>query len=179
MKSRLISIDAASSVPRAALAAILLTIAAAGCASSTATEPSSASAAQNQPQAAQPIFDVSGVWEGQSRANCAAFNPLSFNTRCNAINRIALTMVQGDKKITGFYKCSVGNTDCRNQNDSGTIASGSMKNGRLVLRVGMPDGSSCLFNGARTAANQIRGNYSCYQGGGLAEQGRFEVKRNY
>jgi hypothetical protein len=42
----------------------------------------------------------------------------------------------------------------------------------------MPDGSSCLFNGAPTAANQIKGSYSCYQGGGLAEQGRFDVSRN-
>jgi hypothetical protein len=177
LKNRLIPIGAVSSVPRAALAAMLLAIAAAGCASSTASEPASPSAAHNQ--AAQPMFDVSGVWEGRSMANCASFNPLSFNTRCNAINRIALTMVQGDKKITGFYKCSVGNMDCRNQNDSGTIANGSMKNGRLSLRIGMPDGSSCIFNGLPTGANQIRGNYSCYQGGGLAEQGRFEVNRNY
>ncbi len=125
------------------------------------------------------MFDFSGVWDGQSVASCTQFNPLSFNTRCNAINKIAITMVQENGKITGFYKCTIGNMDCRNQNDSGTIANGSIQNGRLALRIGMPDGSSCIFNGMPTGANQLKGNYTCYQGGGLAEQGRFEIARGY
>ncbi|HTW88259.1 MAG TPA: hypothetical protein VMD75_09645 [Candidatus Binataceae bacterium] len=140
---------------------------------------SNPSSAQSQSDVARPIFDASGVWDGQSIASCTSFNPLGFNTRCNAVNKILLTMVQENTKITGFYKCSIGNMDCRNQNDSGTIASGAINNGRLALRIGMPDGSSCLFNGVPTAANQIKGNYRCYQGGGMAEQGSFDVGRNY
>ncbi|MGH7905634.1 MAG: hypothetical protein ACREP6_03310 [Candidatus Binataceae bacterium] len=122
---------------------------------------------------------MTGMWEGSSRASCNAFNPMAFNTRCNAINRITLTMVQEGAKITGFYKCSVGTTDCRNQNDSGNIASGTDKNGRLSLRIMLPDGSSCIFNGAKVKHNVIAGSYSCYQGGGLVEQGSYAVKRNY
>ncbi len=164
----------------AALAVIFLAIAVWGCAASPAPGAmTNATSAQSQPDAARPIFDASGVWDGQSVASCTSFNPLSFNTRCNAINKITLTMVQENAKITGFYKCAIGNIDCRNQNDSGTIAAGSMNHGHLALRVGMPDGSSCLFNGLPAAANQIKGNYTCYQGGGLAEQGRFEIGRNY
>ena len=165
----------------AGLALVLLGLA--GCAGSSAGNATGAAGAppgaQSQPAMPRPVFDVSGVWDGQSVASCLALNPFSFNTRCNAINKIAITMVMENAKITGFYKCSVGNMDCRNQNDSGTIASGKMEHGRLALRIGMPDGSSCIFNGVPTAANQIKGNYTCYQGGGLAEQGRFEIARNY
>lgn len=171
-----------SSAQLAGVAVIFLTMAVWGCAASPAAggpAASNASPASDQPGASRPTFDVSGVWDGRSVASCNSFNPMAFNTRCNAINTIALTLVQNDDKITGFYKCSIGNMDCRNQNDSGTIANGSMSNQRLALRIAMPDGSSCLFNGMPTAANQIRGSYTCYQGGGLAEQGRFEVGRNY
>jgi hypothetical protein len=176
LKKAIIGDRAVTSRRFAALAVIFLAMEICGCAASPGP---GASATQSGPAAARPIFDASGVWDGQSVASCTAFNPLSFNTRCNAINKVTITMVQENAKITGFYKCSIGNMDCRNQNDSGTIATGSMQNGRLALRIGMPDGSSCLFNGVPTGANQIKGSYSCYQGGGLAEQGRFEVGRNY
>lgn len=157
-----------------ALVTALVAIAFCGCVPTSAGSPSGPRASSND----NPIFDASGVWDGTSTATCS-FSPLAFNSRCNAINQIALTMIQERAKISGFYKCSIGNTDCLNQNDSGTIASGSLKDGRLALRIGMPDGSSCIFNGLPTGANQLMGNYTCYQGGGLAEQGRFQVNRHY
>ncbi len=160
---------------------VVLALAGYACSSATAAAPSAMPASGSQSQvgsAAGHGFNASGIWEGKSVATCLA-GPFSIDTRCNAINQIAITMVQDHEKITGFYKCSTGNTDCRNQNDSGTIFGGSLKNGKLFLRIGMPDGSSCLFNGSPVAANLIRGGYSCYQGGGFEEQGRFEVGRNY
>lgn len=178
----LIGDRALRSGPRAVAAVICLAMACWGCAAAPvpeAQDTTSATSAQNQSDVPRPIFDASGVWDGKSVASCTSFNPLGFNTRCNAVNKIVLTMVQENTKITGFYKCSIGNMDCRNQNDSGTIAVGSINSRRLALRIGMPDGSSCLFNGVPTAANQIKGSYACYQGGGLAEQGRFDVGRNY
>jgi hypothetical protein len=173
----------------ASLACALLGLA--GCAGSSAAPGASAQAAPEvaagappeappaQPGMPRPVFDVSGVWDGKSVASCLSYNPFAFNTRCNAINKITITMVMETAKITGFYKCSVGNMDCRDQNDSGTIANGKMEHGHLALRIAMPDGSSCIFNGTPTAANRISGSYACYQGGGLAEQGSFEIARNY
>ena len=96
-----------------------------------------------------------------------------------AINKISLTLIQNETKVMGFYKCSLGNQDCLHQNDSGNVSTGSVTSRRLAMRIGMPDGSSCIFNGAATASNTIRSSYSCYQGGGLVEMGRFEVRRNY
>lgn len=132
----------------------------------------------NQPRGG--LNDATGLWQGTSRAGCQSLNPMGFNTRCSAINNIQLTLIQEGSKISGFYKCATGNQDCRNQNDSGTLGSGEMRSGsRVALRIAMPDGSSCLFNGVLVAANQMKGAYSCYQGGGLAEQGSFQVSRNY
>jgi hypothetical protein len=171
--------------PFAAIAMLCFAAAFAGCAASSsspgAAAPVAATSAADASQAlaARPMLDFSGVWDGQSVASCMQFNPFAINTRCNAINKIAITMVQENTKITGFYKCTIGNMDCRDQNDSGTISSGSIQNGRVALRIGMPDGSSCIFNGAPSGANQLKGSYTCYQGGGLVEQGRFEIARGY
>ncbi len=159
-------------LPFAPIAMLLCAAAFAGCAASS--PPPSAAA-----PAPRPMLDFSGVWEGQSVASCTQFNPFAINTRCNAINKIAITMVQENTKITGFYKCAIGNMICRNENDSGTISNGSIRNGRVALRIGMIDGSSCIFNGVPTGANQLTGNYTCYQGGGLVEQGSFRIARGY
>ena len=151
--------------------------------SSQASAPAAAAAASDSGGGNQPRGgpnDATGLWQGTSRAGCQSLNPMGFNTRCSAINNIQLTLIQEGSKISGFYKCSTGNQDCRNQNDSGTVGSGDMRsNGRVAMRIAMPDGSSCIFNGLMAAANQMKGSYSCYQGGGLAEQGSFQVSRNY
>ena len=69
---------------------------------------------------------------------------------------------------------------CRDSNTTGTIADGTVHESGVGLRVMMPDGSSCLFNGRPAGNNQkLSGTYFCMQGGGYIEQGRFQVERNY
>jgi len=67
---------------------------------------------------------------------------------------------------------------CRDSNTTGTIADGKVRDGAAALRLMLPDGSSCLFNG-RPLHNTMTGSYFCMQGGGYIEQGRFQVQRNY
>jgi hypothetical protein len=185
--------EIAAAGPSCRLVIVLLAILVGGCATgggsgyqageqAAAGPPSVAAvtAAQTGNQPRGGPNDVTGLWQGQSVANCQGINPFSMNTRCHAINDIDLTLIQEGKKITGFYKCSVGNMDCRNQNDSGTVGAGEMRDkNRVSLRIAMPDGSSCIFNGAMISPNKLSGSYSCYEGGGLAEQGAFGVSRNY
>jgi len=132
----------------------------------------------SQSAAAKP-FDPTGSWEGTIKAGCLHFRPLMVNTRCSAVNRIALTMIDAPSGISGFYKCSFGTMDCFNQNDSGKFSYGAMTGMHLALRIAMQDGSSCLFDGEPASANQIKGYYACYQGGGLEERGSFEIQRSY
>lgn len=164
----------ASSIRRefaAAFTIMSFAIAMCGCAASPPSPAATLSAAKP--------FDPTGSWEGTLKAGCLHFRPMMVNTRCSAVNNIALTMVDEPSGISGFYKCSIGTTECRNLNESGKFADGSMTGTHLALRIAMEDGSSCLFDGNTAGANRIEGYYACYQGGGLEERGSFQIQRNY
>ncbi len=120
---------------------------------------------------------VTGVWQGQLWANCNVIMMVDA-TRCGAVNAITLTLLQKDKQVSGFYRCAFGNMDCLNLNETGKIAAGSMGAKLLSMRVMMPDGSDCLYNG-RPLGDAMQGSYSCMQGGGLIEQGLWKVRRSY
>lgn len=117
-----------------------------------------------------------GYWIGTTTAFCN-LNPTEIDMRCNSINVISLSLLQEKRGVTGFYKCSFGNQDCRDQNDSGKVAASSMHGRRFLMRVALPDLSSCIFQGTANSPASIRGAYFCYQGGGLMEQGKFEIRR--
>ncbi len=118
---------------------------------------------------------VVGVWEGTSLAIC----PGSLPSRCNAEQKITLTLVGGERsQLGGFYKCAFGNSNCYNMNETGKIIAASVTGPMLRLRVLMPDGTSCMFNG-RLAGDSVTGGYSCYTGGSLLERGSWQAKRAY
>ncbi len=164
------------------------TIAAAGCATgggvgdtSAAPPPSadngSASGTPMQVQPGKPGSTV-GVWEGLSLANCATSAP----NRCNAENKVSITLLQGDGgKLQGLYTCGYGTMDCLGQNETGKIVDASLNGGQITARVQMPDGTSCVYTGRTvgTGGNAITGGYSCYGGGALIESGSWQGKRSY
>src|SRR5262249_48073273 len=119
--------------------------------------------------------DLTGLWEGTSTADCSLLEPEP--GRCNAVEKITLRIFQQSSTLTGHYTCAIGTMDCRNSNTDGTII-GKMTSGGAGLRVMLPDGSSCLFNGS-TSHDKFAGVYFCMQGGGYIEKGRFEVQRSY
>ena len=142
-------------------------------------EASSAAPAQSGAAADQ---GYTGLWEGTSTATCLPFQPDI--TRCNAVQKITLRMFQEGSKLTGQYTCAPGNIVCRDSNTTGTIADGKVRDGNAGLRVMLPDGSSCLFNGRPSAgvtapAVRLTGSYFCMQGGGFIERGSFRVERSY
>lgn len=122
-----------------------------------------------------PYSGVIGVWEGTTVAIC----PGSAANRCNAQQKITLTLVEGEGgQLGGFYKCAYGNMNCYNMNDTGKIISAALAGAMLRLRVLMPDGTSCMFNG-RLAEGGVSGGYSCYTGGSLLERGSWRARRAY
>ena len=82
---------------------------------------------------------------GTSTSTCLPMQPDA--SRCNAVMKITLQMYQEGSKLTGHYTCAPGNMVCRDSNTTGTIADGKVREGNVGMRVMMPDGSSCLFNG--------------------------------
>jgi hypothetical protein len=85
---------------------LVVAIAFAGCAASP--QPGSSIFQKGAGYAPGRIFDASGVWEGCLFANCTQFNPLAFNDRCNAMNKISITMVQNQAQIVAPDPVSAG-----------------------------------------------------------------------
>lgn len=170
-----------------ALRAVLVLLAAifAGCSAApppeapilSAPSPVSSETAAPQHRESKPDADrgVTGVWHGTSTAFCPFF---VLPGRCAAVQNIKFTMFQRGSKITGFYRCATGTAVCLNLNETGVIKSGKITGPRIFFRVMMPDGSSCIFT-AVPAGERMRGGYSCYQGGGLLEQGKWDASRSY
>jgi hypothetical protein len=121
----------------------------------------------------QTHSDAVGVWEGTTLAVC----PGSPANRCNAQQKVTMTLVEGENsQLGGSYKCAYGNMNCYNMNETGKVVDGMLTGRLLRLRVLMPDGTSCMFNG-RLADGSIDGGYSCYTGGSLLERGSWRAKR--
>jgi hypothetical protein len=121
--------------------------------------------------------DFAGVWQGTTLASCAAFAHLP--SRCNAEQIVTITLLQSpDAKFTGRYTCAYGNMDCYHENDTGKVIDVNITGGRMSVRVLMPDATSCIYTGINV--NQtINGGYTCYQGGGLIEEGSWQARRSY
>jgi hypothetical protein len=156
-----------------------------GCASGGSETYSSAPA--ERPAATAPSTEAvsgadaesgfAGVWQGTTLASCAAFAHLP--SRCDAEQVVTITLLQGKNgKLTGGYKCAYGNMDCYHANYTGKVIDVTTAGKRMNVRVMMPDATSCIYTGMNV--NQtINGGYTCYQGGGLIEQGSWRARRSY
>jgi hypothetical protein len=120
--------------------------------------------------------NVTGLWSGSTRVTPCAFS----SGRCNAVNNITLILKQQGDRIKGKYTCAYGNLNCRNggADDTGEIVSGRISGNEIRLSVVIPaDVSNCYYNGRLASPTTIRGGYSCYQGGGLLEEGMWDAKQ--
>ena len=125
-----------------------------------------------------PQSSFTGLWRGTIRVT-----PLPFRTtgRAGAVNNITLSIVQDGSQISGSYTCAIGTQICRNGNadDSGKIVSGRADGNNIQFSFVLPaDVSNCDYSGVSLSPGEMRGGYTCYQGGGLIEQGMFNVSRD-
>ncbi|MBV8356424.1 MAG: hypothetical protein JO189_00600 [Deltaproteobacteria bacterium] len=139
---------------------------------STATAPGAQAASS-----ADAESGFAGVWQGTTLASCAAFAHLP--SRCDAEQAVTITLLQSpDGKFTGRYTCAYGNMDCYHENTTGKVIDVTVTGARMNIRVLMPDATSCIYTGINM--NQaINGGYTCYQGGGLIEEGSWRAHRSY
>jgi len=119
---------------------------------------------------------ITGVWQGRSFADC----PIVTTTdpgRCGAMQLITLTMFENGGRISGSYRCSYGNENCRDLAETGVIRNGTMTARLLRIVVMLEDGSMCRFTGM-PQNGVLEGRYQCHWGGPM-EQGGFRVERSY
>ncbi len=137
-----------------------------------------ANAQESANPAASPNVNgkIVGVWEGTTLASCSAMLPAD---RCNAQQRVKLTVIEDDKgKLGGFYKCSFGTEDCYNMNETGKVISADINGSLVTMQVMMHDGTACTFRG-RPFNNKVDGSYECTTGGAVFERGRWVAQRTY
>ncbi|HLH78004.1 MAG TPA: hypothetical protein VKV28_14470 [Candidatus Binataceae bacterium] len=123
---------------------------------------------------------VTGFWSGQLLVTPCSSITDTDGGRCNATNRITLLLYQTDNGLGGSYTCSTGTMICRNggADSSGTLTQGSINGDHLRFSIIVPaDVSSCDFRGAITAPNHAEGLYECVEGGGLVDQGQWQLER--
>jgi hypothetical protein len=120
----------------------------------------------------QPPADIGGTWEGSTTAGC-----FMARGRCNAYRLITMSIVQNGSNLSGSYTCAYGNMVCLGDANAGTIATGRVDGSYLPdLRIQLPDGVDCLYQGHFTG-NQGEGGYMCLVGGRMIEQGSWLLKR--
>jgi hypothetical protein len=120
--------------------------------------------------------DFAGVWQGSTLAICGGLTPLP--GRCNAEQKVTITLLNDAGKLTGKYKCGYGNMDCYHENTTGEVTEVLTNSRRMTIRVQMPDGTSCIYTGM-DVDQSVNGGYSCYAGGGQIEQGSWRARRSY
>lgn len=130
----------------------------------------------HEPAKSRLGYDISGVWEGSSIADCVGIT-IDNPGRCRAVENIMLTMIQRGSAVGGSYRCSFGTEICRNNEETGAIRFGSFKGGRLMVRVMLDDGATCYFTGI-PRGDRFDGGYSCF-GATYIEQGHFATHRRY
>jgi len=124
--------------------------------------------------ALRPTLNVTGNWQGTSVTACGVM--LLEQGRCNAVERISFSLFQDGSKLTGVYRCSPGTMVCQNMNEGGPVVASTLEGSLGRIRVELPDGSSCMFNG-NFKTESVVGGFGCYQGGGLLEQGSWQATR--
>jgi len=120
--------------------------------------------------------EITGVWQGRSFADCPMITTTNPG-RCGAMQLITLTMFENGGRITGSYRCSYGNENCRDEAETGVIRHGEMTKRLLRIAVMLEDGSMCRFTGM-PQNGVLEGRYQCHWGGPM-EQGGFRVERSY
>jgi hypothetical protein len=110
----------------------------------------------------EPLGDFKGLFAG---------NAISSDGRRV---KLVLDIQRNGRELTGNYSCAAGNANCRNQMTQGRVK-GSVD--ESIFRVSLQDGSWCLFNLGMFYLNEGEGDYTCYLGGSIVEQGAFELKR--
>ena len=127
-----------------------------------------------------PIF-ASAAGAGQNALRVKARAEL-------AAVRVALTerYARSGSAISRRCRCassggSHGNPNCRNggADNTGKVDSGTVSGNVIRFSVMVPaDVSHCYYNGRLTSSSTIHGAYACYQGGGLLEQGVFDLTKS-
>ncbi|HZO83557.1 MAG TPA: hypothetical protein VFB33_17835 [Candidatus Binataceae bacterium] len=114
------------------------------------------------PDAPNPLAEFTGIWKGTSTSSFDA-----------AKVRISFDMQRDGEKLKGTYRCAPFNATCRNNVQRGWVKGQTTARG---FTVSMEDTSWCTFLMDEFYPPVADGEYTCYMGGSVVDQGTFELK---
>ena len=146
----------------------LVAISAMGCSMQETKSPLTSATSSPAASSNEADGNLSGLWIGTT--STGGLLGMAGETRS-----IKLVLRQVGDKITGTYRCSAGNAQCRNLNETGSINGTAMGN-RVNLKIMvLPDASNCRYTG--TLDYNGNGQYTCYLQGQIVEQGTWVASR--
>lgn len=147
-----------------AMLSALLMVAAGSCASSASGASAAARPAPSKMAALDPLMDFTGLWTGTSTSSANA-----------AKVRITLNMLREGNHLKGKYICQPLNAACRNNNQHGWVQA---RTNARSFTVSMEDTSWCAFTLQHFNVQMGDGEYTCYMGGSMVDQGVFHIRRS-
>jgi hypothetical protein len=121
---------------------------------------------------ARTPVSVAGHWRGTRSATGGS------GSDAFKIHNISFDLKQSGDGITGTYRCYAAkkaNTECNNP--VGNVTGGKIEDGKVTINVqAQPNSLQCTFNGS-LEGSKMKGQFTCYEGGGLQSNGVFDVHR--
>lgn len=139
-----------------------------GCSTQQITVPVNSASTEAAPPSNLAQGNLAGLWTGTT--STGGLLGAAGETR-----NIKLDLRQAGDQITGSYRCSGGNSPCRNHNETGSIkgiANGNQVNLNIMM---LPDASNCRYRGILDYNGN--GQYTCYLQGRIVEQGTWAAGR--
>ena len=115
-------------------------------------------------------YNLVGVWFGTLVASCVG--------SCFKPPEISFTLFQQPAGISGFYRCWLGSSECRDPDEGGRVIIPDPESAPLLMRVTTKEGSGCLFQGF-LHGDEMEGGRICFTSGGSTRHGWWHVRRAY
>jgi hypothetical protein len=112
-----------------------------------------------------------GVWFGTLGVSCVV--------GCSGQPEISFTLFQQQSGISGFYKCWLGSSECRDPDGGGSVTIPNLQSAQLLIRVTTKEGSRCLFQGRPYGTNEMEGSRICFTSSGSIRHDWWHIQRAY
>jgi len=116
-------------------------------------------------------YDLVGVWFGTLGISCAGGG-------CLRQPEISFTLFRQPSGISGFYRCWLGSSECRDPDEGGSVTIPDPQSAPLLIRLTTREGSRCLFEGL-PYGDEIEGGRICFTSGGTIKNDPWRIRRAY
>jgi hypothetical protein len=139
-----------------------------GCSTQQIPVPANSAPIEAAPPSNLAEGNLAGLWTGTTSTG-------GLLGSAGETRNIKFDLRQVGDQITGSYRCSGGNSICRNHDETGSIkgtANGDQVNLNITV---LPDASNCRYRGVLDYNGN--GQYTCYLQGRIVEQGTWSAGR--